>query len=123
MENEMSQDIDLVRGWLDGLKRIAALAGTGISTKSNIPTPDFRPNPPNIFRIFLIAALLSTSSWSWAQSATTGALHGTVVEAAGAVVPGVTVTLLNPTTGQSQTTMTDANGLYGFTLLSPGTYD
>src|SRR5438477_11686679 len=58
-----------------------------------------------------------------AQSATTGALRGTVVDPAGAVVPGVTVTLVNPTTGQSQTTMTDAKGLYGFSLLSPGAYD
>jgi len=59
----------------------------------------------------------------WAQSATTGALRGTVVDPTGAVVPGVTVTLLNPTTGQTQTTMTDAKGLYGFSLLSPGTYN
>src|SRR5204863_5510247 len=27
------------------------------------------------------------------------------------------------TTGQAQTTMTDAKGLYAFSLLSPGTYD
>src|SRR5437773_4479556 len=71
----------------------------------------------------LIAAIISASSCLWAQSATTGALRGTVVDPVGAVVPGVTVTLVNPTTGQTQTTMTDANGLYGFSLLSPGTYD
>src|SRR5207249_5206212 len=69
----------------------------------------------------LIAAIISASSCLWAQSATTGALRGTVVDPAGAVVPAVTVTLVNPTTGQTQTTMTDANGLYGFSLLSPGT--
>jgi Carboxypeptidase regulatory-like domain len=40
----------------------------------------------------------------------------------GAVVPGVTVTLVNPTNGQTQTTMTAAKGLYGFSLLSPSTY-
>src|SRR5204862_4929571 len=71
----------------------------------------------------LIAAFISASSCLWAQSATTGALRGTVVDPAGAVVPGVTVTLVNPTTGQTQTTMTDANGLYGFSLLSPCTHD
>src|SRR5438093_3648142 len=71
----------------------------------------------------LIAAIISASSCLWAQSATTGALRGTVVDPVGAVVPGVTVTLVNPTTGQTQTTMTNANGLYGFSLLSPGTYD
>src|SRR5438094_5381393 len=77
----------------------------------------------NIFRTLLLAAFISASSCLWAQSATTGALRGTVVDPVGAVVPGVTVTLVNPTTGQTQTTMTDANGLYGFSLLSPGTYD
>jgi len=71
----------------------------------------------------LIAALVGASSFLWAQSATTGALRGTVVDPAGTVVPGVTVTLANPTTGQTQSTITDANGLYGFSLLSPGTYD
>src|SRR5947199_2662682 len=71
----------------------------------------------------LIAAIISASSCLWAQSATTGALRGTVVDPAGAVVPAVTVTLVNPTTGQTQTTMIDANGLYGFSLLSPGTYE
>ena len=81
------------------------------------------PPLPTIFRTLLIAAFVSASSYLCAQSATTGALRGTVVDPAGAVVPGVTVSLLNPTTGQTQTTMTDAKGLYAFSLLSPGTYD
>src|SRR5438876_3431546 len=76
-----------------------------------------------IFRILLIAAFACASSCLWAQSSTTGALRGTVVDPAGAVVPGVTVSLVSPTTGQAQTTMTDAKGLYAFSLLSPGTYD
>ena len=75
------------------------------------------------FRIFLITAFLSASSFLWAQSATTGALRGTVVDPEGEVVPGVTVTLANPTTGQTQTTTTDTKGLYGFSLLSPGSYE
>src|SRR5262249_33978780 len=78
---------------------------------------------PTTFSIILIAAVLNAPSCLWAQSATTGALRGTVVDPTGAVVPGVTVTLVNATTGQMQTTMTDAKGLYGFSLLSPGTYD
>src|SRR5438876_2452718 len=71
----------------------------------------------------LIAAIISASSCLWAQSATTGALRGTVVDPTGAVVPGVTVTLVNPATGQTQTSMPDAKGLYGFSLLSPGIYE
>ena len=76
-----------------------------------------------IVRILLIASLAGASSCLWAQSSTTGALRGTVVDPTGAVVPGVTVTLNNITTGQAQVTTTDANGLYGFSLLSPGTYE
>src|SRR5205807_264482 len=77
-----------------------------------------------IFGILLVAAFVGASSCClWAQSATTGALRGTVVDPKGAVVPGVTVTLTNITTGQAQVTTTNANGLYGFSLLSPGTYE
>src|SRR5437016_5009458 len=76
-----------------------------------------------ICRTILITAFLGSSSYLWTQSATTGGLRGTVVDPAGDVVPGVTITLVNPTTGQTQTTTTDAKGLYGFSLLSPGTYD
>ncbi len=59
----------------------------------------------------------------WGQSATTGALSGTVTDSTGAVVAGATVTLTNTATGQTQTTRTEANGLYGFSLISPGTCD
>src|SRR5205807_9658264 len=77
-----------------------------------------------IFGILLVAAFVGASSCClWAQSATTGALRGTVVDPTGAVVPGVTVTLTNITTGQAQVTTINANGLYGFSLLSPGTYE
>jgi hypothetical protein len=73
--------------------------------------------------IFLFAAGVGDSPGLWAQSATTGALRGTVVDPTGAVVPGVNVILSSATTGQAQIAMTDANGLYGFSLLPPGTYD
>src|SRR5438046_8986047 len=76
-----------------------------------------------LFRTLLIAAFLGSSSCLWAQSGTTGALRGTIVDSTGAVVPGVIVTLVNPTTGQTQNTMSDAKGLYGFSLLPPGTYE
>src|SRR5262245_49870542 len=81
---------------------------------------------PLVHAKILSTALISVFigfSYLWAQSATTGALRGAVVDPAGAVVPGVTVTLVNPTTSQTHAMMTDTNGLYGFSLLSPGAYD
>jgi hypothetical protein len=70
----------------------------------------------------LITALGWGASLLWAQSATTGGLTGTVTDQTGAVVPGVTATLINDATGQTQATMTDTKGLYGFSLLAPGSY-
>jgi hypothetical protein len=69
-----------------------------------------------------IAVLVACSSRSWAQSSTTGALRGTVTDPASAVVPGVIVTLANNATSQAQTTTTDSNGGYRFSLLAPGAY-
>ncbi len=57
-----------------------------------------------------------------AQSASTGALSGTVTDASGAVVPNVTVTATNSDTGQVRTGTTSADGSYKFALLPPGTY-
>jgi hypothetical protein len=59
----------------------------------------------------------------WAQSATTGALRGTITDPTGAAVSGAVVTLFNTATRQAQITISDTNGLYGFSLLPPGTYD
>jgi hypothetical protein len=52
-----------------------------------------------------------------------GAIGGIAVDASGAVLPGVTVTLSNPgVIGGEQSTVSDANGAYQFTRLVPGTY-
>ena len=75
-----------------------------------------------IVRPALLVVLGGYPSLTWAQSSTTGALRGTVTDPASAVVPGVTVTLTNNATSQSQTTTTDSNGSYRFSLLAPGAY-
>jgi hypothetical protein len=53
----------------------------------------------------------------------TGNISGTVKDAQGAVVPGVTVTARNTQTGVEQTLMTDDVGFYNFAALAVGTYD
>jgi hypothetical protein len=51
-----------------------------------------------------------------------GAIHGTIRDASGAVLPGVTVTVTNVETNVAQTAVTDSKGLYQATHLNPGTY-
>ena len=58
-----------------------------------------------------------------AQTASTGALEGTVSDASGAVIPNATVTLSSGDTGQVRTSTTGADGVYRFSLLTPGTYN
>ncbi|MGH9326366.1 MAG: TonB-dependent receptor domain-containing protein [Terriglobia bacterium] len=53
----------------------------------------------------------------------TGSISGTVRDASGAVVPGVTVTARNVETGVSQKILTDAAGFYNFPALPIGHYD
>jgi Carboxypeptidase regulatory-like domain len=57
-----------------------------------------------------------------AQTATTGALTGTVTDPSGAVIAGATVTLTDNGTGQSRTTTSDSSGSFKFSLLPPGNY-
>src|ERR1700683_4623647 len=56
------------------------------------------------------------------QTASTGALTGTVTDSTGAVVPNATVTVTSVDSGQVRTAMTDSSGSYKFSLLSPGNY-
>jgi len=56
------------------------------------------------------------------QSASTGALTGTITDPSGAVISGASVTATNLATGQLRDTTSDANGSYKFSLLPPGNY-
>ena len=72
----------------------------------------------------LVAAALFTTCVPllMGQSAGTGALTGTVTDPSGAVVPSVTVTVINTDTNQTRTAITGSDGTYKFTLLTPGSY-
>jgi hypothetical protein len=69
--------------------------------------------------IALIAAL-AFSGAAWAQATTS--LRGAVTDPSGAAVPGAVVTIANGATGLARTTVTAANGRYGFAAVLPGTY-
>lgn len=67
------------------------------------------------------AALLLTAADVRGQ-ATTGELTGRVTDAAGDVVPGVSVTMRNEDSGLARTTVTGPTGEFTFALLPPGRY-
>ena len=57
----------------------------------------------------------------FAQS-TTGSISGTITDASGSVLPGVTVTATNTSTGLARTVVTNDAGHYELQLLPPGVY-
>jgi outer membrane receptor protein involved in Fe transport len=57
-----------------------------------------------------------------AQTATTGALSGSVMDQTGAVVPGATVVVTDTSTDSKLTVVTNAEGRYTVGLLKPGLY-
>jgi hypothetical protein len=54
---------------------------------------------------------------------TTGTILGTITDASGAVLPGVTVTVKNVDTSQARTIVSDAAGRYRMPLLQSGRYE
>jgi hypothetical protein len=77
-----------------------------------------------MFRRLLIAAaalLVSTSVFAQSQ-AMNGLIEGTVKDSSGGVLPGVSVTVTNVSTGESKTYSTDATGNFRAPLLSLGAY-
>jgi outer membrane receptor protein involved in Fe transport len=69
----------------------------------------------------LIFALVGVAP-ALAQS-TTGSFQGLVTDQSGAALPGVTITIINPQTNLTRTTVTNASGNYDAPLLPPGTYN
>jgi len=66
-------------------------------------------------RILPILGVLFAALHAPAQSGNAGAVRGTVTDSTGAVIPGATVTLSNPTSGLSRDTFTDSLGQFEFT--------
>src|ERR1700733_1587277 len=76
------------------------------------------------FRVFALLILLGAliAPNSRAQTAVDGAVGGTVVDAAGAIVGGATVTVINNGTNAEQTAQADGDGYFRIIHLQPGTY-
>jgi hypothetical protein len=67
-----------------------------------------------VFILLVSTALLSQSS--------NGTISGTVADATGAVVPGVTITATHAATNVVTTVQSNSAGVYNFASLLPGTY-
>ena len=72
----------------------------------------------------LLAAIVAAATVGdvRAQSAT-GSIEGSIVDQTGAVMPGVTVTVLQTATGVTRSAVSDENGLFRLPLLPVGVYD
>src|SRR5262245_52735752 len=68
----------------------------------------------------LMLALLLAALPAWADGPQTGTIEGTVTDAQGQALPGVTVNLAGPQV--TRDTVTDEQGHYRFALLQAGRY-
>lgn len=73
--------------------------------------------------IFMQVLLISMLGGAVVAQTFTATLSGRTLDEAGAVVPGVTVTLTELTTGQTYTASTDDSGNYMFLLVPAGEYN
>jgi hypothetical protein len=72
--------------------------------------------------IWALALLVLGATSAYAQF-DRGTISGTIKDAQGGVVPGVTVTITNTATQQTRTAVTDGSGFYTFPNLTAGRYD
>src|SRR3974390_3136164 len=67
-------------------------------------------------------AVCFATGFGLAQSVNSGDIRGTVTDQSGAVMPGVTITVLNVDTGVSKDFVTNNDGVYDTSSLVVGTY-
>ena len=73
-------------------------------------------------RLWWLALCLLAAAPAFGQQATS-TFNGRVLDQGDAVLPGVTVTATNVSTGVARTTVTNEEGLYSIPGLEPGTYE
>jgi outer membrane receptor protein involved in Fe transport len=74
--------------------------------------------------VCVLAALFALSGATQARGqSATGSIEGTVVDQTGALMPGVTVTVVHTATGTTRSAVTDENGVFRIPLLPVGVYD
>src|SRR5258708_31440622 len=71
---------------------------------------------------FACCLLLGVAQVGFAQNTNSSDIRGTVTDASGAVLPGVSVTVKNNDTGVVGEFVTNGDGLYDTNLIFPGNY-
>ena len=81
-------------------------------------------NAKMFIRVLLatVVTAIALNASIFAQSQTTGAIGGKVVDPQGAVIPNAAVTITNLGTNKITTVTTSGDGVYRVTNLEPGTY-
>jgi hypothetical protein len=69
-----------------------------------------------------LCLLSCVAALGFAQNTNSSDIRGTATDSSGAVLPGVTVTVLNNDTGVSRVFVTNSDGLYDSNSILPGTY-
>ncbi len=70
----------------------------------------------------VVVGQFPASAGLWAQTSTTGAVRGVVVDPTGAVLPGSTVLLREPGTGRTMLLRTAGDGSFSALALTPGVW-
>ena len=76
-----------------------------------------------VLTVFVLGLVLALPGAAAAQSSDTAAVLGTIVDAQGGVLPGVTVTAKNVETGVTRSDVTSATGAYRLRAVPPGRYE
>ena len=71
---------------------------------------------------FLVAFAILPASISLAQTASTGAIRGNIVDSSGAAMSGVVIEAVSNSTGTQRKGTSEASGTYTMGLLPPGVY-
>lgn len=71
----------------------------------------------------ILTTVILLSGCVYGQTVSTGALIGITLDPSSAVLPGVSIQLINQATKETESTTSDKEGRFWFTLLSPGAYE
>src|ERR1043166_848716 len=84
-------------------------------------TPAVRRAIRGIFTVLALLALVAGTARAQSGNVN-GSIEGTIKDASGGLLPGVTVTIRNLDTGEDRVVVTDSNGLFRAPLLPLGSY-